>query len=148
MVGDSPVRAGDLVVDLGAGEGSLTAPLVARGARVLAVELHAGRARRLRERFADDGVTVLELDLAELRLPGRPFRVVANPPFGLTSDVVRLLLGSRHLLSADVVLQRAAARRWADRGQVRRRRLELGMPVPRRAFNPPPRVDATVLRIR
>lgn len=38
------VRGGDLVVDLGAGTGALTRPLLAAGARVLAVELHPGRA--------------------------------------------------------------------------------------------------------
>ena len=142
------VRRGDLVLDLGAGDGALTAPLVAAGARVLAVELHAPRAAALRERFSDADVRVLEVDLADLRLPRRGFRVVANPPFGGSTDLVRSLLASPSLLSADLVLQRAAARRWADRRRVRRRRLDLGLAVPRSAFRPPPRVDAAVLQIR
>lgn len=148
VVEDTTVRRGDLVLDLGAGDGSLTAPLVAAGARVLAVELHARRAAALRERFADADVRVLELDLAELRLPSRPFRVVANPPFDGATDLVRSLLASPALLSADLVLQRAVARRWAERRRVRRRRLHLGLAVPRAAFRPPPRVDAAVLQIR
>ncbi len=44
VVAHSPVRAGDLVLDLGAGRGALTGALVGAGARVLAVELNAGRA--------------------------------------------------------------------------------------------------------
>lgn len=147
VVESTPVRPGDLVLDLGAGEGALTAPLLQRGARVLAIELHRGRAERLRERFADADVTVLERDLADLRLPSRPFRVVANPPFAITADLVRLVLRSEHLLSADLLLQRSATRRWAER-HVRRRRLSVGLRVPRTAFRPPPQVDAAVLQIR
>lgn len=136
------------MLDLGAGDGALTGPLVELGARVMAVELHPRRAAGLRSRFAEDEVTVLELDLAELRLPRRPFRVVASPPFTMTSDLLRMLLGSPALLSADLVVQRAAAQRWAARGRHRRRRLDLGARVPRSAFRPPPRVDCAVLRVR
>ena len=50
---DAAVRRNELVLDLGAGTGSLTAALLAAGARVLAVELHPGRAAVLRRRFAD-----------------------------------------------------------------------------------------------
>lgn len=143
------MRAGDLVLDLGAGDGALTAPLLEAGARVLAVELHPGRAARLRERFADDHVTVVERDLRDLQLPARPFRVVANPPFVMTTAIVRLLARSDRLVGSDLVLQRAAARRLAqDRSLTRRRRVELGMPLPRTAFRPPPRVDGVVLRLR
>lgn len=148
VVTSAGVRPGDLVLDLGAGDGALTAPLVAAGARVLAVELHARRAAALRERFAEADVRVLELDLAELRLPSRPFRVVANPPFDGATTLVRSLLAAPGMLSADLVLQQAAARRWAERNRVRRRRLRVGLRVPRSAFQPPPRVDAAVLQIR
>ena len=150
VVALSPVRRGDLVLDLGAGQGALTGPLVEAGATVLAVELHAGRARRLTERFAADPVRVVTVDLAELRLPGRPFRVVASPPYGCSSDLVHRLLAGERLISADLVLQRAAARRLLERsGRGRGRfRLQLGLPVPRRAFDPAPRVDSVVLQIR
>ena len=52
LVAVAAIRPGDLVLDLGAGDGALTEPLRAAGARVLAVELHPGRAERLRTRFA------------------------------------------------------------------------------------------------
>jgi SAM-dependent methyltransferase len=41
IVADAAVRPGELVLDIGAGHGALTAELVERGARVVAVELHA-----------------------------------------------------------------------------------------------------------
>jgi SAM-dependent methyltransferase len=105
LVRSAGIRRGDLVVDIGAGAGAITRPLVERGARVVAVELHPGRAADLQRRFADDAVTVVRADAAELRLPRRPFSVVANPPFAAASAVLRRLLspGSR-LTHARLVL--------------------------------------------
>jgi 23S rRNA (adenine-N6)-dimethyltransferase len=145
-VADSPVRRGDVVVDLGAGSGALTRPLSNAGARVLAVELHPRRAAALREAFAGSNVAVLEMDLYDFRWPGRPFRVVANPPYSGVNDLMRSMLRSRHLVSADLVIAEGAAR-----GLVRRassRHLELGIRVPRSAFLHPPPVSARVLRVR
>lgn len=139
------------MLDLGAGTGALTGPLLDAGAQVIAVELHPRRAAQLRERYADQPVTVVRTDLAELRLPRRPFRVVASPPYQLSTSVLRLLLGTDRLLSADLVLQRATARRLAASPprarHTRRYLLEVGTPVPRSAFVPPPQVDSAVLRV-
>lgn len=155
MVAGSGVRVGDLVLDIGAGHGALTAPLVAAGARVLAIELHPQRVRRLRDRFATAPVTVVPVDARELLLPHRPFRVVASPPYTLSSDLLQTLLRpDSRLLSADLVLQRAFVQRFADawlRGTGRaQRRWEVrrGLAVPRSAFHPPPQVDSAVLTIR
>jgi len=146
IVAEAGIRPGELVLDIGAGEGALTAPLILAGARVVAVELHPGRAARLRRQFPQ--VTVVHADAAGLRLPSRPFRVVASPPYGIAAGLLGLLLapGSR-LVAADLVLQRAVVRKHASR-RARGFRVSVGPPVPRRAFRPPPRVDSAVLIIR
>jgi 23S rRNA (adenine-N6)-dimethyltransferase len=135
------------VLDIGAGDGALTAPLVDLGARVVAVELHPGRAAGLRRRFGDN-VRVVQADAADLRLPRRPFRVVANPPWSITEPLLRRLLhpGSR-LVRADLLLKRSATRRWADLGVTQGHHLTSGRSVPRRAFQPPPPTDGRVLVI-
>jgi len=155
VVAESGVRPGELVLDIGAGEGALTRHLVERGARVVAVELHPDRVRRLRQRFDGAPVSVVAADAAHLRLPHRPFRVVASPPYGISSALLRLLLapGSR-LIAADLVLQWAVVRRFTERSPtgsdrwLRRWDLHVGRRLPRNAFRPPPQVDSAVLVIR
>ena len=134
------------MLDIGAGEGALTAQLVRAGAQVVAVELNRQRARVLRERFP--GVTVVHADAESLRLPGRPFLVVASPPYGISSSLLRTLLApDSRLTAADLVLQRAVVRRYAS-GAARKFSLTAGLALPRRAFLPPPQVDSAVLVIR
>jgi 23S rRNA (adenine-N6)-dimethyltransferase len=146
VVAAAGVRPGELVLDIGAGEGALTAHLVRTGARVVAVELNPRRVGVLRERFP--GITVVHADAASIRLPARPFRVVASPPYGISSGLLRTLLapGSR-LVAADLVLQRAVVCKYAS-GTARRFSLTAGLTLPRRAFLPPPHVDSAVLVVR
>ena len=149
------ITSGDLVLDIGAGTGALTAPLVAAGARVVAVELHPVRARVLRRRFADANVVVVETDADDLRLPRRPFRVVANPPFALTTALLkRILQRGSALVTADVVVPRHVARRWTQANAPGAHRWQqvyvpsTGLTLPAPAFRPPATQPAQVLRIR
>jgi 23S rRNA (adenine-N6)-dimethyltransferase len=57
---------------------------------------------------------VVKADASDLRLPRRPFRVVANPPFAITTGLLRRLTapGSR-LVRGDLVVPVFMADRWA-----------------------------------
>ncbi|MEX0674072.1 MAG: rRNA adenine N-6-methyltransferase family protein [Gaiellaceae bacterium] len=155
LVDGAGIAAGDLVVDVGAGRGAITAELVARGATVWAVESDPALAAVLRERFGDR-VRVLECDARGLRWPREPFAVVASLPFGGATEILAALLGDPAvpLRRAEVVLQwEAAAKRsavWPSTllGVVWGALYELTLVrrIAPGAFAPPPAVDAGVLR--
>jgi 23S rRNA (adenine-N6)-dimethyltransferase len=154
LVDGSGAGAGDLVVDIGAGNGLISAALARRGARVLAIERDPSLAERLRAKFATwPAVTVVEADVLETPWPGEPFRVVANIPFGITTKILRHLLDSDVLARADVIVQAEVARKrgTAGRGTLLNACWEpwfefgTGARIPAAAFRPRPRVDAAIL---
>ena len=154
LVEDAGITRGDLVLDVGAGSGAITRPLVARGARVVAFELHAARANSLKREFARYHVTVVRADGADARLPRRPFRVVANPPFAISVALLRRLTapGSR-LVRADLIVPWHVADRWVwgtPPGAGRWRadfECTVGRTIPRSAFTPPPPSGVAILVI-
>jgi 23S rRNA (adenine-N6)-dimethyltransferase len=66
LVALAQVGPGDLVLDVGAGHGTITAALARAGARVVAIELHERRVATLRERFDGCQVTVVHADATDL----------------------------------------------------------------------------------
>ncbi|HEX5090934.1 MAG TPA: rRNA adenine N(6)-methyltransferase family protein [Nocardioides sp.] len=155
IVAGAGIGPDDLVLDLGAGTGALTRPLLAAGSRVLAFELHPGRLAALRA-WADrePRLTVVRADVTDLRLPRRPFKVVSSPPYAGASTVLdRLLAPGSRLVAADLVVQRQLARRFVE-GRApgagrwgRRYDVRVVQALPRAAFRRPPRVDSVVLRV-
>ena len=144
------IRPGELVLDIGAGQGAITAELVRAGARVIAVELHPGRAAVLRRHFEGAPVRVVQADAADLHLPTRSFSVVANPPFAITTAVLRRLLSRRsRLRSARLVLPLDVAVRWAaGRGpSAPAWHIHVAARLRPSAFTPPARQPVAVLAI-
>jgi 23S rRNA (adenine-N6)-dimethyltransferase len=155
LVDGSGVGEGDLVLDIGAGNGLISGALARRGARVLAVERDPGLAERLRAKFATwPLVTVVEADVLTTPLPSEPYRVVANIPFGITTKILRRLLDdSGGLARADVIVQAEVARKRGTRGRGTLLNacwepwfeFATGARIPAAAFRPKPRVDAAIL---
>jgi 16S rRNA (adenine1518-N6/adenine1519-N6)-dimethyltransferase len=152
---------GSTVVEIGAGTGNLTDALLARGLRVIAVEIEDELISRLRQRFRNvDGVEIVPGDARRLNLralTGGPFHVVANLPYSVgTRLVVSFVSASEPPRSLTVLLQREVARRLTSKpgdmallsvivqSYASTRRL---FDVPPEAFRPRPKVISTLVRI-
>ena len=154
----------DLMVEIGPGRGALTAPLLAQLDRLHAVELDRDLAKSLRQRFPEDKLTLhradaLKFDFAALGTPPRLLRVVGNLPYNISTPLLFKLLEQRHRI-ADMhfMLQREVVERMAAApGSKRYGRLTVMLSfyatieplfdIGPGAFNPPPRVWSSVVRL-
>jgi 23S rRNA (adenine-N6)-dimethyltransferase len=156
IVREAGVQRGDLVVDVGAGSGMLTTPLLAAGARVVAVEPDRELGSRLRRACPD--AQVVACDWRAYRWPDEPFRVVANLPFAQAAGICRALFDDPRvpLAGADVIVEwdfaAKRARLWPSTAQTVVWAAWFELTVTRRlppsAFAPQPSVAAGVLRAR
>ncbi|MBI5718194.1 MAG: 16S rRNA (adenine(1518)-N(6)/adenine(1519)-N(6))-dimethyltransferase RsmA [Burkholderiales bacterium] len=156
-------QPGEALVEIGPGLGALTAPLLARAGALTVVELDRDLAARLRTR---PGLTVIEADVLDLdfaalaaRASG-PLRVVGNLPYNISTPILFHLLPAagcvrdqHFMLQKEVVERMAAAPGSKAYGRLSvmlqwRYEIELVLEVPPSAFEPPPRVDSAVVRMR
>lgn len=157
---------GARVVEIGPGRGALTEPLLARGYRVLAIELDRDLAAGLRRRWPEGGpLTVVVGDALEVPLPAGgpadPAWVVGNLPYAVTSPLLFRILEQVEIAAVrDMVfmIQREVAERLAaDPGTKAYGALTVGVrlladveilfDVGSGAFQPPPAVVSTVVRL-
>jgi 16S rRNA (adenine1518-N6/adenine1519-N6)-dimethyltransferase len=112
------VASGDLVLEIGAGLGSLTLALVETGAEVHAMEVDRYLLEPLRSVVESHGVTVhhanaLEADYSAI-LGGRDAVVVANLPYNVATPLVLHLLESEPLVRRMLVMvQKEVGERFA-----------------------------------
>jgi 23S rRNA (adenine-N6)-dimethyltransferase len=114
VVAAAGVARSDLVVEVGAGTGRLTAPLADAAGRVVAIEIDPSLADGLRRRFAAHPlVTVVEGDALVVPFPDEPHRVAGNVPFHITTALLRAVLDDpgSPCLAADLIVQDGLARK-------------------------------------
>ncbi len=152
----------EVFLEIGPGAGALTLPLAARVRALVAIELDARLAERLRAQ-APANVTVLTADAltvdARVLVPPNA-RLVGNLPYYISSPLLRKALGWHgHVRDAHLMVQLEVAERvaaapgsrdygvlsvfsalWAD--------VDVPLRFPPGAFVPPPRVQSALLRFR
>ena len=158
-------EANETIVEIGPGTGALTAALLERAGRVVAVEFDQNLEPLLRERFS--GHPNLKLVMgdalttdfcAEIQ-PASSARLAANLPYNISTAILQRLISQRECLTEMVVmLQREVVERiLAPAGSSERGYLsvlveayaetEKLFDVAPGAFRPPPKVWSSVVRL-
>lgn len=156
IVDAAGLQPDDTVLEVGPGPGSLTDQLLANAGQVVAVELDDRFAAALSRRD-DARLRVVHQNILEFDLTSLPagYKVVANIPYYLTSNLLRVLSESPNPPRTIVLLvqKEVAERVAAQPGQMSLLsvsvqlyyRARLGEVVPAALFTPPPKVDSRVL---
>src|SRR3954462_13724407 len=151
----------DFLVEIGPGEGALTAPLLERAGKLEVIEVDRDLATALTERFPPSQLTVhcadaLEFDYARFP-PG--MRLVGNLPYNISTPLLFHL--ARHagrvrdmhfMLQLEVVERMVAAHSTAEYGRLSvalqaRFAMEKLFSVSKGAFRPPPKVESAIVRM-
>ena len=150
----------ETVVEIGPGRGVLTELLLARAARVVAIELDETLVAHLRARFQDSHLTIVHADALDVAFAGAaggvPFVLAGNIPYYITTPILFHALEPPMALRSVFLVQKEVAERVvADPGSKIYGALSvnvqaLAVPrlvakVPAAAFSPPPKVDSAIL---
>jgi len=160
LVGHTNIKPKDLVYDIGAGSGSITAVLAERVRKVVAIEYEPRMAEKLRENMARySNVTVLEGDFLEMPLPKGDYKIFANIPFHLSSPIVHKLTEAANPPSAAyLIVQKQFAHKLLPNSD--QFTGQLGMmigptfgvrirrPLKRTDYFPHPNVDTSLIEIK
>lgn len=166
MAEAAEVTPGDTVLEVGPGLGTLTEVLLANGAFVTAVEFDKDLYQKLESevgQFSTEDKTrlqvvnedILKFDLSQL---SKDYKVCANIPYYLTSNLIRRMLESNNPPSVMALLiQKEVAERIAAKpGEMSilavatqfYAEVELRELVPAELFTPPPKVDSQIIKIK
>lgn len=167
IVRDADVQKDDLVLEIGAGAGTLTRALAESAAEVLAFDVDEALAPVLAENLAGrdnvkvyfrDVLNMTDEELSEITL-GRKFKVVANLPYYITTPLImRFLESGLPVASLTVMVQKEVADRLVaragtpDYGSITlavrlRGEAKIARKVSRKMFFPEPSVDSAVVNI-
>ncbi|MBE8954759.1 MAG: 16S rRNA (adenine(1518)-N(6)/adenine(1519)-N(6))-dimethyltransferase RsmA [Quinella sp. 2Q5] len=161
IVEAADICAGDEVLEIGPGIGTLTQGLLEAGARVTAVEVDKKLPAVLNETLAGYenfrliAGDILKLNVAEI-MP-RPFKVVANLPYYITTQILLTLLEKNLPVTKIVTMvQREVAERMTAAPGSKiygalsvavqlRSEASIAFEVPPKSFLPPPEVTSAVV---
>jgi 16S rRNA (adenine1518-N6/adenine1519-N6)-dimethyltransferase len=160
MAEAAALKAGDTVLEIGPGLGTLTEVLLNKGSQVIALEFDQNLIPDLITKFIDVPPEQLVLQQGDIRtydFTGLPdsYKIVANIPYYLTSHLIQTISETTNPPSQAVLLvQKEVAERVAagpgDMSLLSATaqfywQVRLGREVPARLFSPPPKVDSQIL---
>ena len=159
IIENSHLKDSDVVLEIGAGIGTLTIPLAEKSSKVVAFEQDKKIVRVLKDRLQElkiSNVEVLEGDATKMEFPYFN-KVVSNLPYQISSPITFKLLNHDFDYAILMYQLEFAQRMVAQPGESNYSRLsvmmnlcthtELLFKVPQNAFLPPPRISSAVIKL-
>jgi len=160
IVDAAEVKEGDDILEIGPGLGTLTDALMNRQANILALEFDQDLIKKLQNKYNNcKNVAIKEGDVRTFDFTSmpNPYKVVANIPYYLTSNLIRSISETENQPTVAVLLiqKEVAQRICATPGQMGILSISaqfyfecsLDIEVPAQLFTPPPKVDSQVVRL-
>ena len=152
-------RSGDNLVEIGPGTGVLTAPLVAQTGHLTVIEIDRDLGPRLAAQYGD-ALTLVQQDVLQVDFSGfgQNLRIVGNLPYNISSPLLLHLIAvadrvrDQHFMLQKEVVDRMVAVPGSDMGRLtvflqNHYQVVKLFDVPPEAFDPPPKVDSSVVRM-
>ena len=152
-------RPGDNLVEIGPGTGVLTAPLVAQTGRLTVIEIDRDLGPRLAAQYGD-ALSLVQQDVLQVDFSGfgQNLRIVGNLPYNISSPLLLHLIAvaervrDQHFMLQKEVVDRIVAGPGSDMGRLtvflqNHYQVVKLFDVPPEAFDPPPKVDSSVVRM-
>lgn len=152
-------RSGDNLVEIGPGTGVLTAPLVAQTGHLTVIEIDRDLGPRLAAQYGD-ALTLVQQDVLQVDFSGfgQNLRIVGNLPYNISSPLLLHLIAvadrvrDQHFMLQKEVVDRMVAGPGSDMGRLtvflqNHYQVVKLFDVPPEAFDPPPKVDSSVVRM-
>lgn len=96
----SDVKKSDTVYDIGAGSGVITSVLAKRVNKVIAVELDQAAVNILKRNILNvhkfENVEIIHGDYLKIQPPAKPYKIVSNIPFSISSEIVSSFFNSKN----------------------------------------------------
>lgn len=160
LIGHSNIRKNDIVYDLGAGSGVISAALSGRVREVVSVEVELDALKQLRRNMMGyDNVTIIASDIETFTPNHEDYIIFANPPFSIIASLVRRytsLPNSPRALYLIVQKQFAFKIIPSDRHFTSQLGIQLApfykarirKSLRKKDFTPPPAVDTVLLELK
>ena len=152
-------RPDDNLVEIGPGTGVLTAPLVAQTGHLTVIEIDRDLGPRLAAQYGD-ALTLVQQDVLQVDFSGfgQNLRIVGNLPYNISSPLLLHLIAvaervrDQHFMLQKEVVDRIVAGPGSDMGRLtvflqNHYQVAKLFDVPPEAFDPPPKVDSSVVRM-
>ena len=152
-------RPGDNLVEIGPGTGVLTAPLVAQTGHLTVIEIDRDLGPRLAAQYGD-ALSLVQQDVLQVDFSGfgQNLRIVGNLPYNISSPLLLHLIAvadrvqDQHFMLQKEVVDRMVAGPGSDMGRLtvflqNHYQVVKLFDVPPEAFDPPPKVDSSVVRM-